>query len=130
VLPPNRDLVNLRNVETGGSGSTVTKTLSVQLEAAEASPGSCLTGAISDPTSVSLYLDDDDGDVLIDAIGEGYVCTMGAKVQADFDVLFQGPLNCQGSAVPSGKSSTGDLFVHASTEDGSLDEIRWVKCNR
>ena len=79
---------------------------------------------------VNLFIEDDDGDVLIDAIGEGFVCTMGAKVQAGFDVLFQGPLNCENSAVPSGQSSSGDLFVHASTEDASLDEVRGIRCSR
>jgi hypothetical protein len=68
--------------------------------------------------------------VVIDAIGEGFVCTMGTKVQAGFEVLFQGPVNCQDSAVPSGQSSNGDLFVSANTEDGSLDEIRGIKCSR
>jgi hypothetical protein len=130
VLPANNDLATLRDVATGGSGSTANKSLTVQLEGAEASPGSCPTGAISDPTTVSLFIEDDDGDVVIDAIGEGFVCTMGAKVQANFEVLFQGPVNCKDSAVPSGQSSNGDLFVDARTEDSSLYEIRGIKCSR
>ena len=130
MLPGNNDLASLRNVATGGSGSTATKSLTVQLEGAEASPGSCPTGAYSEPTAVNLFIEDDDGDVIIDAIGEGFVCRMGFKVQAGFDVFFQGPLNCENSAVPSGQSSNGDLFVHADTADGSLDQIRGIKCSR
>jgi hypothetical protein len=130
VLPANNDLASLRDVATGGSGSTATKSLTVQLEGSEASPGSCPAGAISDPTTVNLFIEDDDGDVVIDAIGVGFVCTMGVKVQANFDVLFQGPLNCKDSAVPSGQSSSGDLFVSANTEDGSLNQIRGIKCSQ
>jgi hypothetical protein len=129
VLPAG-NFAALRNVETGGAGSTIDKSVTVQLETIEASPGSCPVGAASDPTTVNLFIEDDDGDVVFDGSGEGFVCTIGVKLQANFEVRFQGPENCQGSAVPSGQFFDGDLFVNANTEHGSLDEIKKNRCSR
>jgi hypothetical protein len=129
VLPV-RNFVSLRNVETGGAGSTIDKSVSVQLEGIEASPGSCPVGAASGPTTVNLFIEDDDGDVVFDGSGEGFVCTMGVKLQANFEVRFQSPENCKDSAVPSGQSSDGNLFVNANTEHGSLDEIKKIRCSK
>jgi hypothetical protein len=79
---------------------------------------------------VNLFIEDDDGDVVFDGSEEGLVCTSGAKLQANFEVRFQGPENCKDSAVPSGQSSDGDLFLNANTVDGSLDMTRNIRCSK
>jgi hypothetical protein len=129
-LLPVGNFVSLRNVATGGKGSTVDKSIGVQLEAIEASPGSCPTGATSEPTTVSLFIEDDDGDVVFTGSGEGFVCSPGVKLQANFDMRFQGPENCKDSAIPSGQATDGDLFVNASTEHSSLNEVRTIRCSK
>jgi hypothetical protein len=100
------------------------------LEAIEASPGSCPNGASSDPTAVSLFIVDDDGDVVFNGSQSGFVCSPGVKLQANFMVRFEGPENCKDSAVPSGQATDGDLFINASTEDGSLDRVRTIRCSK
>jgi hypothetical protein len=104
--------------------------VTVQLEAIEASPGSCPVGAASDPTTVNLFIEDDDGDVIFDGSGDGFVCMAGVKLQANFEARFEGPVNCMDSVVPSGQSSDGDLFISANTVDGSLDVTRNIRCSK
>jgi hypothetical protein len=77
---------------------------------------------------VTLAILDDDGGVVFVGNKEGFVCTSGSISQAKFGVRFRGPENCEGSAVPVGQTSIGDLFVTAWTIEGSLDVDRSILC--
>jgi hypothetical protein len=116
-------------VETGGKTSTIYRSVSVQLEAKEAAPGSCPLGARSSPTTVNLSILDDD-EVVFAGNKTGFVCTSGTSVQAKFGVRFRGPENCKHSAVPNAQTTRGDLFVTAWTLDGSLDVDRSILCRK
>jgi len=127
---PQGNAVSLKNVETGGKGSTITRSLTVKLEAQEASPGSCPYGATSDPTKVTLFVQDDDGDVVFDNSKSGFVCKSGTTTNAKFGVRYTGPENCKDSAVPTKQTSTGTLSVHASTSDSSYDDTLKIQCKK
>jgi hypothetical protein len=127
---PQGNLVALKNVSTGGKGSKLTRTVSVKLEAREVSPGSCPAGEISEPTSVTLRIVDDDGDVVIDRTKNSFVCESGKQTHMKFGVRYEGPENCAGSVAPTRQVSKGDLFVIASTADGSLDDTLRIQCKR
>jgi hypothetical protein len=127
---PQGNAVALKNVSDGGKGSTIERSITVKLEAQEASPGSCPLGATSDPTWVNLYIEDDDGDVVINGRKNSFVCKSGMTVNAKFGVRYTGPENCKDSAVPSNPISKGTLFVNATTGDGSLDDSLKIQCRR
>jgi len=127
---PQGNAVALKNVADGGKGSTIERTITVQLEAQEATPGSCPLGATSNPTTVNLYIEDDDGDLVYDRSKNSFVCTAGQKVHAKFGVRYTGPENCKDSAVPSKQTSRGTLFVNATTADGSMDDTLKIQCKR
>jgi hypothetical protein len=123
-------LVSLRDVASGGKGSTVDKSAAIRLEAIEARPGSCPIGASSAPRSLNLTIVDDDGDVVIDSTKRSIVCYSGEATHVKFGVRFEGPENCAGSVPPAVQVSNGDLFVSASTEDGSFDDVVGIQCKR
>jgi hypothetical protein len=129
---PQGNAVALRNVADGGKGSTVEKSMTVSLEAREATPGSglCPDGATSKPTTVNLFIEDDDGDVIFNRSKNSFVCTAGQKVHAKFGVRYSGPENCKDSAVPVKQVSSGKLFVNATTADGSLNDNLKIQCKR
>ena len=128
---PGGNLASLRNVEEGGKASTIIKSVTVQLDAREASPGSCPEGATSDPTTVNLFIEDDDGDVVFFGSKKGFICKAGEeKTNAKFGVRFRGPENCAGSIVPVENISAGDLFINATTVDGTLDVVRRIRCRK
>jgi hypothetical protein len=126
---PQGNAVTLKNVGDGGKGSTRERSITVQLEAQEASPGSCPPGATSNPTTVRLTIVDDDGGLVFDRNKNSFVCTSGEKVNAKFGVEYSGPENCKDSAVPD-KTSTGTLFVNATTADGSYDDTLKIQCKK
>jgi hypothetical protein len=128
---PGGNLATLKNVATGGKGSRTYRRLAVKLEAEDVTHGSCPRGATSDPVAVSLRIEDDDGDVIIDRSKSGFVCVGQQQVFAKFWVSYEGPKNCKDSAVPTGNApSQGDLFVTVTTEDGSLIPTRGIVCKR
>ena len=128
---PQGNVAALRNVGSGGKGSTLDRSLTVQLEAQEASPGSCPDGATSDPTTVDLFIEDDDGDEVFDRRKNSFVCTAGKRVHAKFVVQYRGPENCENSAVPSEQASRGEIFVTATTADGPpLNDTLGILCKR
>ncbi len=130
-VAPGGNLATLKNVATGGKGSRAYRNLTVKLEAQDVTHGSCPRGATSDPVAVSLRIEDDDGDVIIDQSKSGFVCVGQQPVFAKFWVSYEGPKHCKGSAVPTGNSpSHGDLFVTVATEDGSLIPTRGIVCKR
>jgi hypothetical protein len=87
-------------------------------------------GASSAPRSVNLTIVDDDGDVVIDSTKKSIVCYSGEATHVKFGVRFEGPENCAGSVPPAVQVSNGDLFVSASTEDGSFDDMVGIQCKR
>jgi hypothetical protein len=127
---PQGNAVALKNVSDGGKGSTIERSITVKLEAQEASPGSCPLGATSNPTEVNLYVEDDDGDVVFNGSKNSFVCTSGSRVHAKFGVRYTGPENCKDSAVPSNQISKGTLFVNATTGDGFVDDTLKIQCKR
>jgi hypothetical protein len=127
---PQGNLVALKNVGDGGKGSKLTRTVTVKMEAQEVAPGSCPIGEISAPTSVTLHIEDDDGDVVIDKTKNTFVCESGKQTHVKFGVRYEGPENCAGSVAPTTQVSKGDLFVTASTADGSLDDTLRIQCKR
>jgi hypothetical protein len=127
---PQGNAVALRNVADGGKGSTIERSMTVSLEAQEASPGSCPLGATSNPTTVNLYVEDDDGGVIHNRSKNSFVCTAGQRVHAKFGVRYTGPDNCKDSVVPSKQTSKGTLFVNATTADGDMDDTLRIQCKR
>ncbi len=127
---PQGNLAALRNVGSGGKGSTLERSLTIQLEAQEASPGSCPDGATSGPTTVSLHIEDDDGEVIFDGSKNSFVCTAGNRVNVKFGVVYRGPENCENSAVPSPQTSRGEIIVNATTAAGSLNDVLGILCKR
>jgi len=127
---PQGNAVALKNVEDGGKGSTIERSITVSLVAQEASPGSCPDGATSNPTTVNLYIEDDDGGLDFDRSKNSFVCTAGKRVHAKFGVRYTGPENCKNSEVPVKQVSSGRLFVNASTADGSMDDTLRIQCKR
>jgi hypothetical protein len=77
--------------------------------------------------NVSLYIEDDDGDVILSRSKSRFVCTQGDKTHAKFTAYFEGPKNCKDSAVPVGQSK-GIASVFASTGDGLILVSRKVTC--
>jgi hypothetical protein len=127
---PQGNLIALKNVGTGGKGSTVMRTVTVKLVAEEVYPGSCPSGATSGPAWVNLLILDDDGGVIIDATKSSITCESGKNTHVKFGVKYEGPENCKGSSVPSGQVSKGDLFVTATTNGGSLDDWLGIQCKK
>jgi hypothetical protein len=127
---PQGNAVALKNVGDGGKGSTIERSITVQLEAQEASPGSCPYGATSNPTTVNLNIVDDDGDLVFDRSKNSFVCTSGEKVHAKFGVRYTGPENCKDSLVPNKQTSTGTLFVTATTADGTYEDTLRIQCKK
>lgn len=109
-VQPSGNMATLKNVATGGKGSTSTRTVGVSLQAEETSPGSCPLGA-STMGTLKLTIVDDDGDVLINNFKGPVQCISGQTTKVKFGVTYKGPKNCKDSAVPSGNVSNGDLFV-------------------
>jgi hypothetical protein len=65
-------------------------------------PGkTCDPGDFSASTSINLTMVDDDGDILVDK-NKTAVCSADATTNVKIGVRFEGPLNCENSAVPSG----------------------------
>jgi hypothetical protein len=85
--PPGGNLEALRDVDEGGKASAVDRSATVTLEALEASSGSCLGGGRSNPTTVNLFNENDDGDVVFIGNKKGFICTAGQKSHAKFGVL-------------------------------------------
>jgi hypothetical protein len=127
---PQGNAVALKNVEDGGKGSSIQRSITVQLEAQEVIPGSCPYGATSNPTTVHLYIEDDDGDVVNQSSKNSFVCTSGSKIHAKFGVRYNGPENCKDSEVPIQQTSRGTLFVNATTADGVYEDTLKIQCKR
>jgi len=103
------------------------------IHAVDAPGATCDAGEFSEPTSANLTMVDDDGDGIVSG-GKNVVCEGGGKtINVKLDVFFQGPLNCENSAVPpSGKpgSSTGTITSTATGSAGTTPyvESTGIKC--
>jgi hypothetical protein len=119
-IQPNQ--VSLRNVATAGKGSTLMRNMVLILHGVDAPGKTCDPGDFSAPTSINLTMLDDDGDILLNR-SKTTVCGADKTTNVKIGVGFEGPLNCEGSAVPSGgpggrqSLSTGTI---TSTGTGSL----------
>jgi hypothetical protein len=100
------------------------------MRAEDVTPGSCQSGATSGPTTVNLYIEDDDGDVIIDSYKNSFICQADKTTHVKFGVRYEGPENCAGSVAPTNQTSNGELFVTASTVDGELDDTLRIQCKR
>jgi hypothetical protein len=128
---PQGNLVSLKNVSDGGKGSKLTRTVAVKLVAQDATPGSCVAGSISGPTSVHLYIVDDDGDVVINRSKNGFICEAGKITHMKFGVRYEGPENCKDSDVPTQQTSNGDLYITATASPGGeLTDTLRIQCKR
>jgi hypothetical protein len=110
-------------VALGGKGASETRKMVMIIQAVDAPGVTCDPGDFSEPTSINLTMVDDDGDVLINS-SKTIMCG-GTTVNLKRNVFFQGPLNCESSAVPSG-SSTGTI---TSTGTGSAGTTPYVETN-
>lgn len=126
-LIPGGTIAMLRNVATGGKASKVPKSVTVRLKADDVTPGSCTSGGSSDPVTVSLLLEDDDGDVILNQAKPGFVCTANTWTDAKFTAIFEGPKNCEDSVAPT-QQSIGDIDVTMVTDDGTRHAARKIKC--
>lgn len=118
---------NLRNVATGGKGSSRTASITATLEAADAfGPGSCGFGDESALTAVNVLIVDDDGDIILNS-SKNVVCKAGDKTTVKMSATYKGPKNCLDSAVPDTISSS-DVFVTVTADQvlGPLD--RKIQC--
>jgi len=127
VVLPGGNLARLRDVATTGKASRVAVSVTVRLKAIDVTPGSCSTGESSDPVLATIFLEDDDGDVILNRSKAGFVCTAGKKTHAKFTTYFEGPKNCKNSSVPAGKSK-GNITGWATTDDGALSIARKIFC--
>ena len=96
----NPNQVSLKNVGSGGKGSSATRNMVVIVHAVDAPGATCDLGEFSDPTPINLLMVDDNGDVLIDS-SKTIVCEGGGvTTHVKRSVFFQGPKNCENGAVP------------------------------
>jgi hypothetical protein len=115
-------------VASGGKFSTLAKSFTVRLRADDVTPGSCTTGLSSDPVTLNVHLEDDDGDLILDRSTPGVVCTANKMTDVKFTARFEGPKNCEGSLAPGHQVTHGDLFVALTTDDGLLNATRQIAC--
>jgi hypothetical protein len=98
----NPNQVVLQNVGTGGKGSDGTRKMTLIVRTADAPGASCDPGEFSAPAPVNLKMADDRGNILIDN-AKVIVCEQGVTTNLEWNVSFQGPLNCENGAVPPPK---------------------------
>jgi hypothetical protein len=111
----NLNQVSLKNVASGGKGSSATRKMMLTIHTVEAPGATCDPGEFSDPTPVNLKVEDDSGNILIDS-AETVVCEQGVTTNLKRNVFFQGPLNCENGAVPLPKP---DFSLGTITSTGS-----------
>ena len=93
--------MTLNKTKGEGKGSSKTVNVTVNVHAESRTPGSCTAGDASEPITLSLLLEDDDGDVILDESKVGYQCfgtgSNSVKFQARYTVK-----NCENSVPPQG----------------------------
>jgi hypothetical protein len=126
----NPNQVVLQNVGTGGKGADSTRKMVMIVHAVDAPGATCDPGEFSAPTLVSLKMEDDGGNILIDSAGT-VVCEQGMSVDLKWNVSFQGPSNCEDGAVPPPKPgfSVGTITSTGSAS-GTADYVEntSIKC--
>jgi hypothetical protein len=71
---------------------------------------------------------DDDGDVILSRSEDGFVCIAGSSTEVKFTTTYDVD-NCKDS-VPPASTSNGDIVATATSNDGSLNVIRKIKCKK
>jgi len=126
---PAGNLAALRNVSSGGKGYTITRSITVLLNAQDVTPGSCRHGASSGPVAVSLSLSDDTGTPIpVSAAKAPVVCTAGRSAHAKFAAVYTGPENCKNSIPPPHRVSKGRIDITATTDHGVLNQTGKILC--
>jgi hypothetical protein len=120
----NPNSVSLKNV---AAGSSATRKMIVIVQAVDAPGATCDPGEFSEPTSINLAMvDDDDQSIFYD--GKIIACEGGgATANVKFDVFFQGPKNCENSAVPTGGNHPKSTGLATSTATGSAGTAPYVE---
>jgi hypothetical protein len=130
VVNINPNSTTLNKVATGGKGSEKTRKMTIHLATVDAPGRTCDDGESSGPVEINLKMVDDTGDVLIDS-AKVAVCN-GDPKKMERNVPFQSPLNCAGSATPSGPSgfTTGIITATASAPGtGDYTEDHKINCH-
>ncbi len=126
-LVPRGNLAMLNNTSSLGRGSTKTRKVGVVIKTEARVPRGCRPGTSTDTFSLRLQMVDDDGDVILDQTRDDLVCDRRIRQQkfmATYDVE-----NCAGSEAPE-RSSTGEVTLTATTDDGEIVAVRNLKCRR
>jgi hypothetical protein len=128
AITPGGTMAVLNNTASGGRGSTQIKAVSVVLSADELTRGACRPNTSTDTFSLTLLMEDDDGDTIIDHTLHDLTCNRTVGTEA-FEVIYMVD-NCAGSLPPSQhRGSKGTITVTATTEGGELVVNRLLKCN-
>jgi hypothetical protein len=126
-VTPGGNLVSLNQTSDSGSRSEQTKSVFVQLDVRDRTPGACRSGEDASQFSLQLQMVDDDGDVILDETRTGLRCDRQTEQQR-FDATYS-VQNCAGSVAPR-KNSKGEVTITATTEDGELVSTRTIGCNK
>ena len=122
---PAGNIASLRNTATGDKGSTLSRSLVINMKGENVTPGSCPQDA-RNVIDVTVLAVDDDGDVLIDSTKLGFNCNAGGATNAKFTASYS-VLNCEDSVAPNNTSS-GDVTVTVSNEQDFAVFTRKVQC--
>jgi hypothetical protein len=131
----NPNQVSLKNVYSGGKGSSATRKMVLIVHAVDTPGATCDPGEFSNPTSVNLMMVDDNGDGVFND-GKTIVCEGGGgTTNVKLDAFFQGPKNCENSVPPftpgpAVGSSTGIISAMATGSAGTpvYTEDLSIKC--
>jgi hypothetical protein len=135
---PAGNIASLRNTATGEKGSSVTRSLVINMKGENITPGSCpqdrrnavavsvlaVDDHCSDPTGATCI---NGGDVLINSVKTGFNCNAGGATNVKFPTLYD-VLNCEGSEAPPQGTSSGDITVTVSNEQDSAVFTRKIQC--
>jgi hypothetical protein len=124
---PSGNLAVLNKTPPVGRESTQTEKVGVVLEVREKTRGACRPGSSTDTFSLRLHMADGDGHEILDETRNDLTCDRRIG-QEEFTATYKVE-NCADFEASS-PSSTGEVAVTATTEDGELVAIRTLKCNR
>ena len=128
----NPNQTTLHGVGNGSKGHSGNRLMKIIFNAVDAGGGAtCDVGERSAPTSVHLRMADDNGELLINS-AKNFVCENEGPNDLSTQerkVFWQGPKNCENSAIPTGKFSNGDITATVSIA-GQPDyvEVLNIKC--
>ena len=128
----NPNQTTLHGVGDGAKGFSGNRQMRIVFNTADAPGATCELGEASAPTSVHLNMVDDNGEILTDS-AKTMVCRNKGPNDlptAKRKVFWEGPKNCENSAIPTGgKATNGDITATVSIA-GQPDyvEVLNIKC--